>query len=152
TNDASAGDIQNYPLGDAESATALQEMSEALSFLNAVGETQYVTNSTSGNNSTLTHVLANIGQAVGGMSAGVMAEAIVQVRELAGLLASGEGGVPMGGVIMALANTLWTISSTAETITTLNDKENQAFNDDPDLVAALADPNQIGELVNDFVA
>ena len=42
-NDSANSNVPNYPIGGAESAQALQEASDALAFLNAIGQTQLAT-------------------------------------------------------------------------------------------------------------
>jgi hypothetical protein len=150
TNDGTFGDIQNYSLGTAESANAMEQMTAALSFLNALGQTQIV--APGGTDATLSVVMANIENAVGSVSGGELAEGIVQTAELGGILASGEGGMSHAGVFIALVNSVWTLSDALLAQDQLNASVPKANNPTPDLKAALGDANQFSELLNDFVA
>ncbi|HEY2395069.1 MAG TPA: hypothetical protein VGH81_03675 [Rudaea sp.] len=150
TNDGPAGDIQNYPLGTAESAYALEQMNQALAFLNAIGQTQIVT--PGGSDAALSTVMANIENALGGMSGGELAEGLIKTAELGNILVSGEGGMSHAGVFIAMVNAVWTASDAVANNIELNDNQTKAFNDTPDLVAALNDSTQLAELMNDFVA
>ena len=149
TNDGPAGDLQNYPLGTAESADAMEQMTAALSFLNAIGHTQIV--APGGTDATLSVVMANIENAVGSVSGGELAEGIVQTAELGNILASGEGGMSHAGVFIALVNSLWTLSDALLAADQLATVQSNAFGT-PDLKGALGDADQFSELLNDFVA
>jgi hypothetical protein len=150
TNDGIAGNIQNYPLGTAESANAIEQMTEALTFLNAIGQTQVI--GTQGTDAALSTTLANIQNALGSMSGGELAEGLIRTVELGNILASGEGGMAHAGVFIALVNTVWTVSDAVANNTELNDNQSKAFNQTPDLAAALGNSAQFAELVNDFVS
>jgi hypothetical protein len=147
-----AGVNPNYPIGGAESAQALHQASDALSFLNALGQTEVETPSETGTDSALGTALGAFENALGEVSAGELAEGIIQVKELGSTLASGENDFEPTGSFIALANLVFTAVSAGDTAATLNADFNKAQNDGIDLEEVLADPAGFSEVFNDFVA
>jgi len=151
TNDA-GNNIQNYPLGNAESATALHEMSEAIAFLNAVGDTQI--RAPGGTDSALKTAMAGIEQSFGNVSAGDMAEAISSVKDVASIASSGENENEGSAIFTALANSVYVLTADVDAGVTLTAAESTAFTalNASSLFSALNDSSQFSELVNDFAA
>jgi len=151
TNDA-GNNIQNYPLGNAESATALHEMSEAIAFLNAVGDTQI--RAPGGTDSALKTAMAGIEQSFGNVSAGDMAEAISSVKDVASIASSGENENEGSAIFTALANSVYVLTADVDAGVTLTAAESTAFTalNASSLFSALNDSSQFSELMNDFAA
>lgn len=147
-----AGVNPNYPIGGAESAQALHQASDALSFLNALGQTQVETPSETGTDSALGTALAGFETALGDVSAGEVSEGILQVKELGSALVSGEAESEPTGSFIALANLAFAAASAGDTISTLNTDFQNAQNDPIDLEGTLGDPTGFSEVFNDFVA
>jgi hypothetical protein len=152
TTDGAGHVLPNYPLGGAESAQALQQATDATSFLNAIGQTQVETPSQTGTDSALGGALKTMETALGTTSSGEVAEGLLGVRELATIAGFGENEFEPTGSFIALANLVFTAVSAGDTTQTLNTDLLNATNDDVDIVAALGDPTMFTELFNDFVA